>query len=66
MTMMGGEVLRAITANETPPLVGNASGKGVYVTNTYRCKEGHLSIAAGAPSLRAIRASLPMRRWRRT
>jgi hypothetical protein len=47
---MGGEVLRAITANETPPLVGNASGKGVYVTNTYRCKEGHISIAAGAPS----------------
>ena len=47
MTMMGGEVMRAITANETPPLVGNASGKGVYVSNTYRCKEGYLSIAAG-------------------
>src|SRR3954468_12007094 len=31
ITMMGGEVLRAITANETPPLVGNASGKGAYV-----------------------------------
>lgn len=46
ITMMGGEVLRAITANETPPLVGNASGKGGYVSNTYRCKEGHLSIAA--------------------
>ncbi len=53
VTMMGGEVLRAITANETPPLVGNASGKGVYVSNTYRCKEGHLSIAAGGPSRRA-------------
>ena len=52
VTMMGGEVLRAITANETPPLVGNASGKGVYVSNTYRCKEGHLSIAAGGPSRR--------------
>jgi len=52
MTMMGGEVLRAITANETPPLVGNASGKGGYVRNTYRCKEGYLSIAAGAPSRR--------------
>jgi crotonobetainyl-CoA:carnitine CoA-transferase CaiB-like acyl-CoA transferase len=52
ITMMGGEVLRAITANETPPLVGNASGKGVYVSNTYRCKEGHLSIAAGGPSRR--------------
>ena len=52
MTMMGGEVLRAITANETPPLVGNASGKGVYVSNTYRCREGHLSIAAGGASRR--------------
>jgi crotonobetainyl-CoA:carnitine CoA-transferase CaiB-like acyl-CoA transferase len=52
ITMMGGEVLRAITANETPPLVGNASGKGAYVSNTYRCKEGYLSIAAGAASRR--------------
>ena len=52
MTMMGGEVQRAITAHETPPLVGNASGKGGYVSDTYRCKEGHLSIAAGAPSRR--------------
>jgi crotonobetainyl-CoA:carnitine CoA-transferase CaiB-like acyl-CoA transferase len=52
MTMMGGEVQRAITANETPPLVGNASGKGAYVSNTYRCKEGYLSIAAGGPSRR--------------
>jgi CoA:oxalate CoA-transferase len=52
ITMMGGEVLRAITANETPPLVGNASGKGGYVSDTYRCKEGHLSIAAGAPARR--------------
>lgn len=52
MTMMGGEVLRAITANETPPLVGNASGKGGYVSDTYRCKDGHLSIAAGAPNRR--------------
>jgi len=45
-------VLRAITSGETPPLVGNASGKGGYVSNTYRCKEGHLSIAAGAASRR--------------
>ena len=52
MTMMGGEVQRAITANETPPLVGNASGKGSYVSNTYRCKDGYLSIAAGAASRR--------------
>ena len=49
ITMMGGEVLRAITTGETPPLVGNASGKGGYVSDTYRCKEGHLSIAASAP-----------------
>jgi crotonobetainyl-CoA:carnitine CoA-transferase CaiB-like acyl-CoA transferase len=52
MTMMGGEVLRAITANETPPLVGNASGKGAYVSNTYRCKEGYLAIAASGPARR--------------
>ena len=52
MTMMGGEVQRAISANETPPLVGNASGKGAYVSNTYRCKEGYLAIAAGAASRR--------------
>jgi CoA:oxalate CoA-transferase len=48
MTMMGGEVQRAINDAETPPLVGNASGKGGYVSDTYRCKEGHLSIAAAA------------------
>ena len=52
MTMMGGEVQRAINSSETPPLVGNASGKGGYVSDTYRCKEGHLSIAAGAPARR--------------
>ncbi len=52
ITLMGGEVQRAITAHETPPLVGNASGKGGYVSDTYRCKEGYLSIAAGAPSRR--------------
>ena len=52
ITMMGGEVQRAINDNETPPLVGNASGKGGYVSDTYRCKEGHLSIAAGAPNRR--------------
>ncbi len=48
ITMMSGEVVRAITSNETPPLVGNGSGKGGYVSNTYPCKEGYLSIAAGA------------------
>jgi crotonobetainyl-CoA:carnitine CoA-transferase CaiB-like acyl-CoA transferase len=50
--MMGGEVLRAITSGETPPLVGNASGKGAYVSNTYRCKEGYLSIAASGAARR--------------
>ncbi len=52
ITMMGGEVQRAINDHETPPLVGNASGKGGYVSDTYRCKEGYLSIAAGAASRR--------------
>src|SRR4029450_283829 len=52
MTLMGGEVLRAIIANETPPLVGNGAGKGGYVRTAYRCKEGHLSIAAGAANRR--------------
>ncbi|MCC7081705.1 MAG: CoA transferase [Burkholderiales bacterium] len=52
MTMMGGEVQRAISAGETPPLVGNASGKGSYVSNTYRCGEGYLSIAASGPGRR--------------
>ncbi len=53
MTLMGGEVQRAINNHETPPLVGNASSKGGYVSDTYRCKEGHLAIAAGAASRRA-------------
>ena len=52
ITMMGGEVQRAINDHETPPLVGNASGKGGYVSDTYHCKEGYLSIAAGAASRR--------------
>jgi crotonobetainyl-CoA:carnitine CoA-transferase CaiB-like acyl-CoA transferase len=52
MTMMAAEVVRAIAHDETPPLVGNGSGKGGYVRNTYRCKEGYLSIAAGAPNRR--------------
>ncbi len=52
ITMMGGEVQRAINDNETPPLVGNASGKGGYVSDTYRCKDGYLAIAAGAPNRR--------------
>ena len=48
MTMMSGEVVRAITGGGTPPLVGNGSGKGGYVSNTYPCKEGFIAIAAGS------------------
>lgn len=48
MNMMGGEVVRAITQGDTPPLVGNASGKGGYVSDTYPCKEGYLAIACGS------------------
>ncbi len=53
MTMMSGEVVRAITGGGTPPLVGNGSGKGGYVSNTYPCKEGFIAIAAGAAPRRA-------------
>ena len=49
MTLMSGETVRALTGGGTPPLVGNGSGKGGYVSNTYPCKEGYLAIAAGAP-----------------
>jgi crotonobetainyl-CoA:carnitine CoA-transferase CaiB-like acyl-CoA transferase len=53
MTMMSGEVVRAITGGGTPPLVGNGSGKGGYVNNTYPCKEGFIAIAAGSELRRA-------------
>ena len=53
MTMMSGEVVRAITGGGTPPLVGNGSGKGGYVSNTYPCKQGLIAIAAAAPPRRA-------------
>ncbi len=53
LTLMSGEAVRAITGGGTPPLVGNASGKGSYVADTYRCKDGHIAIAAGAPARRA-------------
>ena len=53
MTMMSGEVVRAITGGGTPPLVGNASGKGGYVSDTYPCKEGFIAIAAAAGVRRA-------------
>jgi crotonobetainyl-CoA:carnitine CoA-transferase CaiB-like acyl-CoA transferase len=53
MTMMSGEVVRAITGGGTPPLVGNGSGKGGYVSNTYPCKEGFIAIAAGSNTRRA-------------
>ena len=53
MTLMSGEVVRAITGGGTPPLVGNGSGKGGYVSNTYPCKEGFIAIAAAAVPRRA-------------
>ena len=52
INMMGGEVVRAITQKDTPPLVGNASGKGAFVSNTYPCKEGYIAIACGSASRR--------------
>ncbi len=52
MNMMGGEVVRSITQHDTPPLVGNGSGKGGFVSNTYPCKEGYLAIACGSASRR--------------
>ena len=47
VTMMSGEAVRAITGGGTPPLMGNGSGKGGYVSDTFACKEGFLAIAAG-------------------
>lgn len=52
MTMMSNEVTRAITNGEQPPRVGNRSGSGRYVSNTFRCKEGVIMIAARSKNLR--------------
>jgi len=53
MTMMSNEVTRAITNGEQPSRVGNRSGSGRYVSNTFRCKEGVIMIAARSKNLRA-------------
>ena len=52
MTMIGGEVTRAATSGDVPPLVGNGNGRGRYISNSFRCKEGHIMIAARADNLR--------------
>ncbi len=46
MTLMAGHTVAALTGGGTPPLVGNASATGA-LSNTYPCKQGVLSIAAG-------------------
>ena len=52
MTLMGGEVTRAATDGDIPPLVGNGNGRGRYIRNAFRCKEGHVVVAASNPNLR--------------
>ena len=53
MTMMSGEVVRALTGGGTPPRVGNALSSGGYVSNTFPCKEGFIAIAAVPEARRA-------------
>lgn len=48
MTLMSGESVRAISGGGQPPLVGNGNSRGLYISNTYPCKTGYLSVAAGA------------------
>ena len=52
MSVMSNEVTRAVTNGEQPPLHGNGSGVGRYVSNTFRCKEGVIMIAARSQNLR--------------
>jgi len=52
MTVMAAEVTRAVTNGDQPPLNGNASGVGRYVSNSFRCKEGVIMIAARSQNLR--------------
>jgi crotonobetainyl-CoA:carnitine CoA-transferase CaiB-like acyl-CoA transferase len=52
MTLMSAEVARAVTSGEQPPLHGNGSGVGRYVSNSFRCKEGVIMIAARSQNLR--------------
>jgi crotonobetainyl-CoA:carnitine CoA-transferase CaiB-like acyl-CoA transferase len=53
MTLMSAEVTRAVTSGEQPPLHGNGSGVGRYVSNSFRCKEGSIMIAARSQNLRS-------------
>ena len=53
MSVMSNEVTRAVTNREQPPLHGNGSGAGRYVSNTFRCREGVIMIAARSQNLRA-------------
>jgi crotonobetainyl-CoA:carnitine CoA-transferase CaiB-like acyl-CoA transferase len=43
---------RADPTGHPPPLHGNGSGAGRYVSNTFRCKEGVIMIAARSQNLR--------------
>jgi crotonobetainyl-CoA:carnitine CoA-transferase CaiB-like acyl-CoA transferase len=52
MSVMSNEVTRAVTNREQPPLHGNGSGVGRYVSNTFRCREGVIMIAARSQNLR--------------
>jgi len=52
MTLMAGEVTRAATDGDIPPLVGNGNGRGRYIRNSFRCREGHVVVAASNPNLR--------------
>lgn len=53
MTIMSGEVAKALTGAGTPPLSGNALVSGNYVSDTFACKEGLISVAAVPAPLRA-------------
>src|SRR4051812_35512721 len=45
MSMNSVNTTRAATTGALPKLAGNGSGHGGYVTDVFKCKEGHLSIA---------------------
>ncbi len=53
MTIMSGEVVKALTGSGTPPLSGNALVSGNYVSDTFACKEGLIAVAAVPTALRA-------------
>src|SRR5262249_33369504 len=43
----------AVTSGEEPSLHGNGSGAGRYVSNSFRCREGVIMVAARSQNLRA-------------